>query len=146
MGATLKQLRSLKLVLVDDDPAFTQMWSQVFEADGHNVVRCHDLASACCAIAEGCDCFITDLHMRGFSGLDLIRAANHPAGPVMILLTADHSPEVSAQAVEAGANGVFEKGVENAMLLSTVEALCGAIYQPVTRYSTGEFSSKTLVV
>ncbi len=146
MGETVKRLRSLKLVLVDDDPACTQMWSQVFEADGHTVVRCHDLASACRAIAEGCDCFITDLHMRGFSGLDLIRAANHPAGPVMILLTADHSPELSAQAVAAGANGVFEKGVENAMLLSTVEALCGAIYQPVPRYSTGEFSSKTLAV
>ncbi len=146
MGATVKRLRNLKLVLVDDDPACTQMWSQVFEADGHSVVRCHDLASACRSIAEGCDCFITDLHMRGFSGLDLIRAANHPAGPIMILLTADSSPDVRKQAAAAGASGVFEKGVENAMLLSTVEALCGAIYQPVMRYSTGEFSTKTLAV
>jgi CheY-like chemotaxis protein len=146
MGATVKRLRSLKLVLVDDDPTCTQLWSQVFEADGHTVVRCHDLAGACRAIAEGCDCFITDLHMRGFSGLDLIRAANHPAGPVMILLTADNSPEVRAQAAAAGASGVFEKGIENAMLLSSVEALCGAIYQPVTRYSTGEFSTKTIAL
>lgn len=142
----MKQLRTLKLVLVDDDPACTQMWSEVFEADGHTVVRCHDLASACRSIAEGCDCVITDLRMRGFSGLDLIRAANHPAGPVMILLTADTSPEVRTQAAAAGASGVFEKGVENAMLLSTVEALCGAICQPVMRYSTGEFSTKTLAV
>ncbi len=144
MDATVKRLRSLKLVVVDDDPACTQMWSELFQSDGHSVVRCHDLASACRAIAEGCDCFITDLHMRGFSGLDLIRAANHPAGPVMILLTADNSPEVRTQAAAAGASGVFEKGMENAMLLSTVEALCGAIYQPVMRYSTGEFSTKTV--
>ena len=146
MDATIKRLRNLKLVVVDDDSACTQMWSEVFAADGHTVVRCHDLASACRAIAEGCDCFITDLHMRGFSGLDLIRAANHPAGPIMILLTADNSPEVRAQAAAAGASGVFEKGVENAMLLSTVEALCGAIYQPVMRYSTGEFSTKAIAL
>lgn len=146
MGATLKRLRTLKLVLVDDDPACTQMWSRVFEADGHVVVRCHDLTSACRAIAEGCDCFITDLNMRGFSGLDLIRAANHPAGPVMVLLTASSSPEVRAQALAAGASCVFEKGVETGLLVSTVAALCGAIYQPVTRYSTGEFSASTLAL
>jgi DNA-binding response OmpR family regulator len=146
MGATVKLLRSLKLVLVDDDPAYTLMWGKVFEADGHTVVRCHDLASACRSIAEGCDCFITDLNMRGFSGLDLIRAANHPAGPVMIMLTAEGSADVRQQAMSAGASCVFEKGVETGLLVSTVEALCGAVYQPVTRYSTGEFSVKTLAM
>ncbi len=146
MGTTVKRLRSLKLVLVDDDPACTRMWGKIFEAEGHAVVCCHDLASACRAIAEGCDCFITDLRMRGFSGLDLIRAANHPAGPVMILLTGENSADVRTQATAAGASAVFAKGVENALLVSTVEALCGAIYQPVTRYSTGEFSAKTLAV
>lgn len=144
MGATVKQLRTLQIVLVDDDAACTQMWASLFAADGHNVVRCHDLPSACRAIAEGCDCLITDLHLRDFCGLDLIRAANHPAGPVMILLTADNSPEVRAQATAAGASSVFEKGVPTAMLVSTVEVLCGAISQPVMRYSTGEFTTQPL--
>lgn len=144
MSATIKRLRNLRLVLVDDDPACTLMWSQVFEADGHTVVRCHDLASACCAIAEGCDCFVTDLHMRDFSGLDLIRAANHPAGPVMILLSADQSSDVRKNAIAAGASCVFEKGVDSGLVVSTVEALCGAIYQPVARYSTGEFPTQIL--
>ena len=144
MGDVVKRLRTLKMVLVDDDPACTQMWSKVFEADGHTVVRCHDLPSACRAIAEGCDCLITDLRMRDFSGLDLIRAANHPAGPVMILLTAETASDLRAQAMAAGASCVFQKGVETALLVSTVEALCGAVYQPVTRYSTGEFSTQSL--
>ncbi len=139
MEAVLKQLRKLKLVLVDDDPACTLMWSQIFAADGHDVVRCHDLVSACHAIADGCDCLITDLHMQGFSGLDLIRAANHPAGPVMVLLTADNSSELRTQALAAGASCVFDKPDPMVMLVSTVEALCGAIYQPVLRYATGEF-------
>ncbi len=140
MGAAVKQLRNLKVVLVDGDPACTETWARVFEADGHTVVRCHDLTGACHAIAEGCDCLITDLRMGDFSGLDLIRAANHPAGPVMLLLTADSSAELRAQAMAAGASCVFEKSVEATLLVSTVEALCGAIYQPVMRYATGEFS------
>ena len=146
MGEAAKQLRNLRLVLVDDDPAFTRMWGQIFEADGHTVVRCHDLPSACRSIAEGCDCLITDLHMRDYSGLDLIRAANHPAGPVMILLTADGSPDVRSQAMAAGASCVFEKGVQTAMLVSAVETLCGAIYQPIMRYSTGEFTVGPLAI
>ncbi|HVP42511.1 MAG TPA: response regulator [Terriglobales bacterium] len=144
MGATVKQLRNLKVVLVDADPAFTREWSRIFEADGHSVVCCNDLPSAYRAVAEGCDCLITALHIRGLSGLDLIRAANHPAGPVMILLTADPSPDIETQALAAGASCLFEKDVESALLRSTVEALCGAIYQPVMRYATGEFSVSTL--
>ncbi len=144
MGAMVKQLRNLKVVLVDGDPAHTEKWATVFAGDGHSVIRCHDLTSACHAIADGCDCLITDLRMGDFSGLDLIRAANHPAGPVMILLTADSSAELRTQAMAAGASCVFEKGVEASLLVSTVEALCGAIYQPVMRYATGEFSVGTL--
>lgn len=140
MGTMAKRLRNLKLVLVDDDPACTQMWSRVFEADGHSVVRCHDLPTACRAIAEGCDCVITDLKMREFSGINLIRAANHPAGPVMVLLTGDATADVRAEATAAGASCVFEKGVETELLVSTVELLCGAVYQPVPRYGTGELT------
>ncbi len=144
MGTEVKRLRELKLVLVDDDPAFTLMWSRIFEADGHAVVRCHDLQSACMAIAEGCDCLITDLNMRDVSGLDLIHAANHPAGPVLILMTADGSPEVRSQALAAGASCVFRKGEETALVVSTVEALCGAISLPVVRSQSGEFSLASL--
>ncbi len=144
MGTTAKQLRNLKVVLVDGDPACTDQWGQVFDAQGHTVVRCHDLSSACRAIADGCDCLITALRMGDFSGLDLIRAANHPAGPVMLLLTADSSAELATQAMAAGASCVFDKGVDATLLVSTAEALCGAIYQPVMRYATGEFSAGTL--
>lgn len=140
MGTSVKRLRDLRLVLVDDDSSFTLMWSRIFEADGHTVVRCHDMQSACTAIADGCDCVITDLQMRDVSGLDLIRAANHPAGPVLILMTGDDSPDLRSQAFDAGAACVFHKGEDTALVVSTVEALCGAICQPVMRYKTGEFS------
>jgi len=143
MGTEVRKLRDLRLVLVDDDPAFTQMWSKVFEADGHSVVCCHDLPSACMAIAEGCDCLITDLHMREVSGLELIRAANHPAGPVMILMTAEEDPALESQACDAGASCVFRKGTDIERVVATVEALCGAVYQPVPRYKTGEFSLRS---
>ncbi len=144
MGNPLKHMRDLKVVLVDDDPAFTLMWSRIFEADGHRVIRCHELASAFMAIAEGCDCVITDLHMRDVSGLDLIRAANHPAGPVLILMTADASPALEKEALAAGASCIFAKNVESGAVVSSVEALCGAICQPVMRYKTGEFSVQSL--
>ena len=144
MGTPVKRLRDLRIVLVDDDPAYTLMWSQIFEADGHAVVRCHDLQDACMAIAEGCDCLITDLHMREVSGLDLIRAANHPAGPVLILLTADQTPEMRSQALGAGASCVFKKGEDTALVVSTVEALCGATSLPVVRSQSGEFSLASL--
>ncbi len=140
MGTAIKRLRDLRLVLVDDDPSFTLMWSRIFEADGHSVVRCHDLSSACMAIAEGCDCLITDLRMPEVSGLDLIRAANHPAGPVLILMSADKSPEVRMQALAAGASCVFHKGDDTDLVVSTVEALCGATNLPVVRSQSGEFS------
>ena len=144
MGTSVKKRRNLRVVLVDDDPSFTLMWARVFEADGHSVVRCHDLPSACMAIAEGCDCLITDLHMRDVSGLDLIRAANHPAGPVMLLMTASEDSSIEHLAREAGASAVFRKGAEPRRVVATVEALCGATWQPVSRYATGEFPANTL--
>jgi DNA-binding NtrC family response regulator len=144
MGTVDKHLRTLKLVLVDDDPTFTLMWSRIWQAQGHQVARCHDLQSACRGIAEGCDCVITDMRMRGFTGIDLIRAANHPAGPVMILLTAEDAVRVAEEAIGAGAACVFRKGADTSLVVSTVEALCGAVYQPVMRYGTGEFSVRAL--
>ena len=146
MGAAVKKLRDLRLVLVDDDPSFTLMLSRVFEANGHSVVRCHDLASACMAIAEGCDCLITDLQMREVSGLDLIRAANHPAGPTMLMITASEDPSVERQARDAGASCVFSKGTDLSRVVTTVESLCGAIAQGVIRYGTGEFPKTAVAV
>ena len=146
MGAAVKKLRDLHLVLVDDDPTFTLMLSRVFEANGHSVVRCHDLPSACMAIAEGCDCLVTDLHMREVSGLDLIRAANHPAGPLMVLMTACEESSVEQQARDAGATCVFRKGTDLARVVATIESLCGAVMGGVIRYGTGEFPKSAMAV
>ncbi len=146
MATAVKKLRDLRLVLVDDEPSFTLMMSRVFEANGHSVVCCHDLPSACFAIAEGCDCLITDLEMRDVSGLDLIRAANHPAGPIMVLMTGAEDPAIEQQARDAGASCVFRKSTDVSRIVATVESLCGAVYQPVTRYSTGEFPKTALAI
>jgi two-component system response regulator FixJ len=74
-------------------------------------------------LAEGCDLLITDVKMPGKDGLDLLQEvrAAFPWIPV-IMMTAYGSIPMSVHAVKIGAFDFIEKPVDEAKLLSIVEA------------------------
>jgi two-component system chemotaxis response regulator CheY len=114
-------------VFVDDEPSIVKTWGLILKASGYEVVCCGDAATALRAIAGGCDLVITDYHMPGMNGVELIRAARARCEAGFVLLTANATPEVATAALEAGALCVVHKPVGPQQLLQQVAILCAGL-------------------
>jgi FixJ family two-component response regulator len=69
-----------------------------------------------------CGCVVTDLHMPGMNGLDLVRRLRAEGCQVpVIVITAYGADQVRRSAESLGANGFFEKPVDADALLSCIE-------------------------
>jgi FixJ family two-component response regulator len=68
------------------------------------------------------DCVITDIHMPGMSGFDLMRRllAHHPSIPV-IMITAHAEPGLEARAAAIGAVCLLQKPFEADALIDCLE-------------------------
>lgn len=94
-----------QLLLVDDDPAFTQVMCRAFERRGYQVTISHDVKSALAAAFDTTfDRAIIDLKMEGESGLALIPQLKkqHP-NIDMVMLTGYSSIATAVEAVKLGA-------------------------------------------
>lgn len=113
---------TIRILVVDDDPIFLLFLRDVLKDSGLRVVMAgngHD------ALAETqlqpFDVIVTDFHMPGMSGIELIervRAAN-PATEA-ILLTGELEDDLRERADEAGAVEVLHKPIEARDLLRSV--------------------------
>jgi two-component system cell cycle response regulator CpdR len=130
--------RRLRVVLVDDDAVQLELWRRVLERGGFEVTACADPFSGIRAIGEGCDCIITDHHMPGMTGTELIRACYRPAGPPFVVLTGSASSQVAQGALTAGASCVLTKPVEAQAVLDAVQWLCRRRPRPAQRDGFGE--------
>ncbi len=116
-----------KVVFVDDEPSIVKTWGLILKSSGYDVICCGDAASALRAIAAGCDLVITDYHMPGMNGVELIRAGRARCDAGFVLLTANATPEVATAALSAGALCVVHKPVGPAQLLQQVAILCAGL-------------------
>jgi FixJ family two-component response regulator len=118
---------ALAVAVIDDDDSFRvalveSLSSLGFEARGY--------ASADDFIAGNgqglCNLVITDVHMPGMSGLDLIRhlAALGWKMPV-VLITARSDPRLEARAAAAGAVCFLKKPFETRELIECIEKVMG---------------------
>lgn len=87
------------------------------------------------AFLEGCarrrpDCVLLDLHMKGMSGLDLLRElrASQPALPAVVL-TAHDDPGTREACLAAGARAYLCKPLDERVLLSTISASLSPVVQ-----------------
>jgi len=117
-----------RILVVDDDPAVTEMMARALVRRGYQVVATDsaDEALAGCA-AQPCDAAVLDLVMPECDGIDLARAlrAQAPGMPIAILTGYVHSPLLVEN--ERPRLAVFKKPV---VIQDVVDFLSGELGQP----------------
>lgn len=113
-----------RIVLVDDEPLILKTWKQILETFHYEVVCCGNAADALAAIAAGCDCVITDHHMPGMTGIEMMQIARRTSNARFLLMTANDSPELRQEATQAGASCVLNKPTPIPVVLDALENIC----------------------
>jgi len=118
-----RRARARRIVLLDDEPAILRTWKAILEVHGFDPVCCESAADALLAMAQGCDCVVTDYHMRDMTGIEVIVAAKLLTRAQVILMTADDSPKLRSAAAAAGAACVVGKPAPIAGVIEIIDRL-----------------------
>ena len=110
------------VLVVDDDVALAQVFGRVLRADGREVVVVHDGASAEKALlARPFDVVLSDIHLPGMSGVDVLRAVRERDLDVpVILVTGEPDLDTAVEALSLGALQYLAKPVANRVLVEAV--------------------------
>jgi FixJ family two-component response regulator len=115
--------RDLDIAVIDDDDSFRvalveSLSSLGYAADGY--ASAEDYIGS--VGDKSFNCVVTDIHMPGMSGLDLMQqlAAQGSTVPV-VLITARSDTSLSAKAAAAGAAGLLKKPFEINDLVTCIE-------------------------
>jgi len=112
-----------KVLLVDDEQAFTDALSKRLEARNLKVKTVNRGEDAIHIVDEhSFDVIILDIAMPGMDGLETLQhiKANHPDAEI-IMLTGHASIENSVKAMKIGAEDLLEKPVDITDLLNKIE-------------------------
>jgi FixJ family two-component response regulator len=113
----------LEIAVIDDDESFRVALVDALSSLGH---RSDGYASGDdyfrLARNKPFDCIVTDIHMPGMSGLELMKrlSADGTAKPV-VLITARSDTNLQAKAMAAGAACLLKKPFEISALLKCIE-------------------------
>ena len=94
-----------RILIVDDDPAIVRLLAGKLTAEGYMCQTVSEVPQALEALSQQAfDAIISDLHMPGLSGLDLLRevAAKYPQ-VTFLMATGDGDIQVGIQAMKEGA-------------------------------------------
>lgn len=114
-----------RILVVDDDLVITQMCALQLGAHGHYVITCMDPLDALSRCeTDDVAVFITDWHMPGFSGLELLEVLQqrHPTVRRILLTAAPGEPDVREALASGLAQALVEKPWTRAELLRVVAA------------------------
>ena len=100
-----------RILIVDDDRALRHMLIGLLEAAGHTVDQAADGRAAMGLLdAGGYDLVVLDIGLPDISGLDVLAHARAAASPpIVIMLTADDTPETLLAAIRRQAYGYVRK-------------------------------------
>ena len=74
--------RTLRILVVDDEPALLKTTRKLLQVDGHEVLEAADGVAALQIIAsQPVDLVLTDLYMPNMDGIELIRRLRNEKGP-----------------------------------------------------------------
>ncbi|HLL22141.1 MAG TPA: sigma-54 dependent transcriptional regulator [Kofleriaceae bacterium] len=100
---------SLRVLVVDDEPALRFALAEMLGDRGHDVLEAADGAQALAQLAD-VDVVVTDLAMPGLDGIGLVREVRRRApGVPVIVLTARGSEKSAVEAMKAGAEDYLTK-------------------------------------
>ncbi|MBB5865846.1 ATP-binding protein [Xanthomonas sp. 3058] len=133
------RVRPMRILVVDDHEANRMVVQRMLEKAGHSAVCLSGTADVLdLLVQESCDAVISDLHMPGLSGLDLLRqmrvmhASGMPYVPVVIL-SADVTVESIRRCEEAGVHAFLGKPVEAGKLLGVLAEIASGARLPDAR-------------
>jgi FixJ family two-component response regulator len=115
--------KDLEIAVIDDDESFRvalveSLSSFGYGADGYASAEDYIRAIA----GKSFDCVVTDIHMPGMSGLDLMhRLATQGSTTPIILITARSDTNLEAKAATAGAACLLRKPFEITDLIGCIE-------------------------
>ena len=127
------RVRSLRVVVADDQPANRIVLQRLLEKAGHRTVFAEDGERVLDILAQDPpDLAIIDLHMPGLSGFDVIRQARvmqagHPMRTPIIVLSADATVEAMKEAQRAGAYLYMTKPISVSKLLDTLSGIASEV-------------------
>jgi FixJ family two-component response regulator len=116
--------RELEIAVIDDDQSFRvalmeSLSSLGFGVDGYDSAERYLDAIG----SKSFSCIVTDIHMPGMSGLDLMQCLAKRGSTIpFVLITARSDPNVEAKAAAAGAACLLRKPFEIHQLVTCIEA------------------------
>ncbi|HAS74621.1 MAG TPA: sigma-54-dependent Fis family transcriptional regulator, partial [Clostridiales bacterium UBA8960] len=108
-------LKTLKLLIIDDDVEFTELLSLIMLRKGYKVTVAHSGEDGLEIMKRGTfDAVLTDMRMAGMSGIDVIKAIKsldlpENMAPECIMITGYGSIDNAVEAVRHGAFSYFIK-------------------------------------
>ena len=139
-----------KIVVVDDQEANVLVIRRLLEKAGHHVLWAGHAEAVLDALeTEHVDLVITDLHMPGVSGIDLIKQGRwlqtgQSSKTPFIVLTADATPEAERESMQAGAHAALYKPVVVAKLLDAILDATDGAASPVSVQPNKAVGSPTI--
>ena len=115
--------RYLEIAVIDDDELFRIALVELLSSLGYGVSGCASAEDYIHAIEDrSFSCVVTDIHMPGMSGLDLMKClASRGATTPVILITARSDSNLEAKAAAAGAACLLRKPFEINDLIQCIE-------------------------
>lgn len=112
-------MRSLQLLVVEDEPAIRQVVSAQLKKAGHTVEQAGDAETALERLARGdIDIALSDIKLPNMSGIDLLRQARASnIDTAFIMMTAFASVDTAIEAIKAGAADYMIKPLNHDELL-----------------------------
>lgn len=110
------------IAIVDDEPSVRKALRRLLSASGHQVRTFASGQEFLEGRANGRhDCLVLDLHMPGFSGLEVQRELAR-VGELLpiVIITAFDEPESRAQCLSAGATAYLLKPFDDQTLLDAI--------------------------
>ena len=137
-----KGIRSLNVLVVDDDPITRDVLAQYLLADGHHVVMASDGAEAMeCAARQLMELVILDHAMPGMTGLQLATSLKELYSDLPILMVTGFavSQVLSKGELPKGVDHIIEKPVSQSALSEAVEKLSAHLESgPKTDFMIGQ--------
>lgn len=117
-----------RILLVEDDPSVARLLHRALSAFGHDVTQAADGREALLKWDEARpDVVVTDIHMPGMDGLELIHALHHRAPEVRIVAISGGGSRGTmlhlATAEKFGAQKVLAKPFSTSELVAAVDSV-----------------------
>lgn len=114
---------ALKILVVDDDPAISEMLSIVLESEGFSTVAVTDGAVAVETFQrEQPDLILLDLMLPGMNGIDICRAIRQESSVPIVMLTAKTDTVDVVLGLESGADDYVNKPFKPKELVARIRA------------------------